>query len=343
MAVVDVEVDRDASTAVSRTKSGPERQMLINMAQGAECRIAVIENGRLEELYTERASTISHVGNIYLGKVTNVEPSIQAAFIDFGIGQNGFLHISDVLSSYFKKGSMQERVGKKHPRHTRPPIQECLSRGDEVMVQVIKEGIGTKGPTLTTYLSIPGRFLVLMPGMNRLGVSRKIEDDNARKEARQLLNQLSPPEDAGFIIRTAGVGRTKTELQQDLNYLLRLWTTIQKKKESGPAPHELYEESDLVVRTLRDVLSNNITKIICDQAETLKTVRDFLSVAMPRGKTRTAMHEGPKPLFAAFGIEREIEHIRSRHLPLASGGSLVFDSTEALVAIDVNSGKNRSQ
>src|SRR5690606_34535848 len=230
-------------------------EMLINVSQGEECRIALLENGKLEELYMERTSSTSHVGNIYKGKVMNVEASIQAAFIDFGLGRNGFLHISDLLPTYFgRRGDegYQEAVGRKLARRDRPPIQRCLRRGDEIVVQIIKEGIGTKGPTLTTYLSIPGRIIVMMPGMSKMGISRKIEDEAERKRLRQILDQLEPPEDCGFIIRTAGVGRSKAEIQRDLAYLTRLWQQINKKIQSGPAPMTLYTEGDLVTRTVRD-------------------------------------------------------------------------------------------
>jgi len=318
------------------------KEMLINMAQEEECRIAVVENQRLEELYVERSNTIRYVGNIYKGKVCNVEPSIQACFVDFGIGKNGFLHISDLHTSYFpSKVRTVERVGQKHPRRDRPPIQDCLKRGQEIIVQVIKEGIGTKGPTLTTYLSIPGRFLVLMPGMNRMGVSRKIEDEDARSKMRDVLSQLRPPQDMGFILRTASEDRNKRELQQDMNYLVRLWKGVQDKMKSEPGPCELYQESSLVIRTLRDIYSSNIQRIICDSEKTLKQIRDFLRIAMPRTKTRIVLHEGPVPLFTKYKIEEEIQKIQTRHVPLASGGSLVIDPTEAIVAIDVNSGKYR--
>src|ERR671913_1667504 len=187
------------------------KEMLINVSEGEECRIALLENGRLEELYMERTSSTSHVGNIYKGKVTNVEASIQAAFIDFGLGRNGFLHISDLMPTYFgRRGEdVQETVGRKMARRDRPPIQRCLRRGDDIVVQIIKEGIGTKGPTLSTYLSIPGKILVMMHGMGKMGVSKKIEDEVERKRLRQILEALEPPEDCGFIIRTAGVGKTK--------------------------------------------------------------------------------------------------------------------------------------
>src|ERR1700691_4029844 len=171
--------------------------MLINISQGEECRIALVEDGRLEELYMERTSATSHVGNIYKGRVTKVEPSIQAAFVDFGLGRNGFLHISDLMPSYFgRRGEdIQESVASEMARGDRPPIQRCLRRGDEIVVQIIKEGIGTKGPTLSTYLSIPGKILVMMPGMGKMGVSRKIEDDEERRKLRHILDSLKPPKD----------------------------------------------------------------------------------------------------------------------------------------------------
>src|SRR3712207_6117399 len=220
------------------------REMLINVSEGEECRIALLDDGKLEELYMERTSSTSHVGNIYKGKVTNVEPSIQAAFVDFGLGRNGFLHISDLMPHYFgRKGEdIVETVGKKMARRDRPPIQRCLRRGDEIIVQIIKEGIGTKGPTLSTYLSIPGRILVMMPGMGKMGVSRKIEDEEERRRLRTILDSLKPPKGVGFIIRTPGVGRTRTETERDLNFLTRLWENLEKKRKSGSGPMELYTE-----------------------------------------------------------------------------------------------------
>src|SRR5439155_317922 len=233
------------------------KEMLINVSEGEECRIALVDDGKLEELYMERTSSTSHVGNIYTGRVTNVEPSIQAAFVDFGLGRNGFLHISDLMPTYFgRKGEdIQESVGRKMARRDRPPIQRCLRRGDEIIVQIIKEGIGTKGPTLSTYLSIPGRILVMMPGMGKMGVSKKIEDEEERRRLRTILDSLKPPKGVGFIIRTAGIGKSKADIQRDLTYLSRLWQQIEKKRDSGPGPMELYTEGDLVARTVRDVFS----------------------------------------------------------------------------------------
>ena len=319
------------------------KEMLVNVSEGEECRIALIDNGKLEELYMERTSATSHVGNIYKGKVTNVEASIQAAFVDFGLGRNGFLHISDLMPTYFgRQGEdIQESVGRKMARRDRPPIQRCLRRGDEIIVQIIKEGIGTKGPTLSTYLSIPGRILVMMPGMTKLGVSRKIEDEEERRRLRTILDGLKPPKDVGFIIRTAGIGKTKVEIQRDFTYLTRLWQDIDKKNTTFAAPTELYAEGDLVTRTVRDVFTSDVERIVVDSKDVSKKIKDFIKIAMPRTKNKVELYEEPTPLFHKYGIEKEIELMYSRHVPLPSGGSLVIDSTEAIVAIDVNSGKFR--
>jgi ribonuclease E len=319
------------------------KEMLINVSEGEECRIALVDGGKLEELYMERTSSTSHVGNIYKGRVTNVEPSIQAAFIDFGLGRNGFLHISDLMPSYFGGDAedIQESVGRKMSRRDRPPIQRCLRRGDEIVVQIIKEGIGTKGPTLSTYLAIPGRILVMMPGMAKMGISRKIEDEVERRRLRQILDSLKPPKDVGFIIRTAGVGKTKAEIQRDLTYLARVWTGFVKKRDSGPGPLELYTEGDLVSRAVRDVFTSDVERIIVDNKDVAKHIKEVVRLANPRSKNKVELFDEPVPLFHKYGIESQIELMHSRHVPLPSGGSLVIDSTEAIVAIDVNSGRFR--
>ncbi len=180
-------------------------------------------------------------------------------------------------------------MGRKLARRDRPPIQRCLRRGDEIIVQIIKEGIGTKGPTLSTYLSIPGRILVMMPGMSRMGVSRKIEDDIERRRLRQILDSLKPPKDVGFIIRTAGVGKTKTEIQRDLTYLTRLWMNFVKKRDSGPGPMELYTEGDLVTRTVRDVFTTDVERIVVDDKEVAKRVKEVIKLANPRAEQGRAL------------------------------------------------------
>ncbi|MCS7034951.1 MAG: Rne/Rng family ribonuclease, partial [Phycisphaerae bacterium] len=201
-------------------------------------------------------------------------------------------------------------------------------------------GIGTKGPTLSTYVSIPGRILVMMPGMSKFGISRKIEDEEERRRLRQILDSLKCPEDVGFIVRTAGVGKSKAEISRDLQYLTRLWKNINDKLKL-PAPVQLYTEGDLVTRTVRDVFSSDIERIVVDNKEVARKVKEFFKIAMPRTKNRVELYEDPIPLFHKYNIEQEIERIHSRHVPLPSGGSLVIDSTEAIVAIDVNSGKFR--
>ncbi|MCY2965125.1 MAG: Rne/Rng family ribonuclease [Planctomycetota bacterium] len=329
---------------------------MVNALQPEESRIAIIEDGVLEELYIERNSLENYVGNIYKGRIVNIEPSIQAAFVDFGVGRNGFLHVSDVEFQYYKHLGIpnadgddegEERRGPKKRFNERsvrnkPPIQEIFRRGSEVLVQVIKEGIGTKGPTLSTYISIPGRYLVLMPGLGRVGVSRKITDDGIRRQLRQALEQLKPPKGLGFIIRTAGIERSQKDLQRDLHYLLRLWKEIVQKIQQTKAPGGIYEESDVVIRTIRDIYNKEIETVWIDAPEAYERARDFLKVVLPRHADRIRLYDGKEPLFHHYKIEDEIARIQLRRVPLEGGGSLVIDQTEALVAIDVNSGNFRA-
>ena len=321
------------------------REMLINVAESEECRVAVVEDGSLEELYVERASLGSHVGNIYKGKVVNIESGIQAAFIDFGVGKNGFLHVSDLHPRYFPKasGKHTDSVGRRQSLKERPPIQNCLHKGDELIVQVTKEGLKTKGATLSTYLALPGKYLVMMAWMRKHGVSHKIEDEDERKRLRQILVESKPAKEQGFIIRTAGQGCSKRDIQNDLRYLKRLWRTIEKRIETEKVPGELYQESNLVIRTLRDVFNSKISGIICDSENVVRRVRDFLRIATPRLKPKVTYYDGRIPLFHKYKIEDEIAKIQSRTVELKGGGSIVIEQTEALVSIDVNSGRYRKQ
>ncbi len=343
-----IEDDKDPRKKTRTSKAAPAgtqgavREMLINVAEAEECRITILQDGRIDELYVERTDSSSNVGNIYKGRVSKVEPSIQAAFVDFGLPFQGFLHISDLHPQYFPDSKGEpEMVGKKTPRRQRPPIQSCLERGQEVIVQVIKEGIGTKGPTLSSYISIPGRFLVMMPGMEQLGVSRKIEDDTKRRKMRDLLGQLSLPSGMGFIMRTAGMDRTKRDLQRDLNFLSRLWKRVALRIKKEPAPSELYRESDLVIRTIRDVYDTNLKRIVVDSAEVANRVREFLAIASPRAQDVVEVFDSPEPIFHHHGIETEINQLHKKKVDLPCGGSLIIEQTEALVAIDVNSGTFR--
>jgi len=316
-------------------------EMLINVVENEECRIAVVCNGELEELYMERASVQRHVGNIYKGRVNNVEPSIQAAFVDVGMPKNGFLHVSDVIGrAYPSRLRKDKSKGKKRGRR-RDSIQDIFRPGDDVVVQITKEGIGTKGPSLTTALSIPGRYIVLMPHLGRLGVSRKIENEAERRKMREQLASLNPPPDLGFIVRTAGQGRNKRDIRGDLNYLIRLWKVVKSRAKSEKAPAEIFRESDLVLRTLRDVYTPDIQTIWADSEAVLRRARDFMKIVMPRYQKRAKLYEGDVPIFHKYGIEEAIERVYSRTVPLPRGGGLVIDQTEALVAIDVNSGSFR--
>lgn len=319
------------------------REMVINVAEREECRVAVIENGSLEELYVERASLDSHVGNIYKGKVVNIESGIQAAFIDFGGGRNGFLHISDLHPRYFpgKEALGADSIGRRRALKGRLPMQKCLHKGSEVIVQVTKEGMNTKGPTLSTYLALPGKYLVMMPWMTKQGVSHKIEDELERKRLREILEESNLPRDVGFIIRTAAQGASKRDVQRDLRYLVRLWYSIEKRMQREKSPAELYRESDLVIRTLRDVFTSKISKIICDSEAVVRKIRDFLSQAYPRHKRGVIYYKGKVPLFHKYKVEDEIAKVQSRTVALKSGGTIVIEQTEALVSIDVNSGKYR--
>ncbi len=332
-----------------------KKEMLINVLQPEESRIAVVEDGILEELYVERNSLENYVGNIYKGRVVNIEAGIQAAFVDFGVGRNGFLHVSDVEYQYYKhlekggngrNGDDGPQKGKRrfNERSVRnkPPIQNIFKRGSEVLVQVIKEGIGTKGPTLSTYISIPGRYLVLMPGLQRVGVSRKIVDDDIRRKLRSSLNELSPPPGLGFIIRTAGLDRTKKDLQRDLNYLIRLWRVIVRRLKKNPAPDDIYEDSDMIIRTIRDIYTSEIDSVWIDEPQAFERAREFMKAVLPRQVNRIKLYEGKEAIFHKYKIEDEIDRIQIRHVPLKGGGSIVIDQTEALVAIDVNSGNSRA-
>ena len=223
----------------------------------------------------------------------------------------------------------------------KPPLQDIFRRGDEVLVQVIKESIGTKGPTLSTYISIPGRYLVLMPGLNRVGVSRKIADEGQRRKLREIMNELNPPKGLGFIVRTAGLDRSKRELARDLAYLLRLWKVILRRIKKARTPAPIYQESDMITRTIRDIFNAEIDTIWIDEPAAFERAQEFLRVVMPRFVDRLKLYDEKVPIFHKYGIEDEIAKIQRRRVDLPEGGSIVIDQTEALVAIDVNSGNFR--
>ncbi|MFQ5965479.1 MAG: ribonuclease E/G [Candidatus Scalinduaceae bacterium] len=317
--------------------------MLVNAIEPEESRIAILEDKVLEELYIERFSREQIAGNIYKGRVVNIESSIEAAFVDIGLTKNGFLHASDVKypqSDGDQSGNDDSTVKTKE---IKPRIKSLLKPHQEIFVQITKEGIGDKGPSLTTYVSLPGRFLVLMPDVNRIGISRKIIDETERKRLKEIIEELNPPPNLGFIVRTAGVNQTKRELSRDINYLQRLWKVIESKGHKADSPSVIYQESDLVIRTIRDIFSSDIDEITIDSETVYKKIRYFLRLIMPSCVKKLRLYKNPEPLFHKYNIENEIEKIHNKEVRLPRGGSIVIEQTEALVAIDVNSGKYREE
>jgi ribonuclease E len=355
--------DEDADDPlVAHRGEKPRQLVVVNDVPGEETRIAILEQGKLAQFHSERTTTATNVGSIYKARVVNVEPAIQAAFVDFGEGANGFLHISDLHPKYFprKKGAKDEadaegdgeaggdgkvrteKVGRKIPRRARPMMQDALKRGQEIIVQVLKEGLGSKGPTVTSYLSIPGRLLVMMPDMDNVGVSRKVEDEEGRRSMRKILDSLDLPSGFGFILRTAGFSATRTELARDAQYLTRLWQVMEKRMNAVGAPCQLYAEGDILLRTIRDSIDQTVDGIVVDNEQAFHRAKAFLEVVSPRTATKVHFYDRKTPVFHAFDVERQVELLHSREVPLPSGGALVFDQAEALVAIDVNSGRSRS-
>ncbi|MBN1256553.1 MAG: Rne/Rng family ribonuclease [Planctomycetes bacterium] len=317
-----------------------KRYMLMNVVDPEEIRVAITGDEGLEELYLERTGKGFQAGNIYKGKVQNIEPRLQAAFIDIGGEKNAFLAASDVIppdGGY--KGILKKRRGRRLDGEGHPPIEKMLWKGQELLVQITRESIGNKGPSVTTYISLPGRYLVLMPAVAKRGVSKKIHDDKERKELREALEQLDPPSDLGFIIRTAGQGKGGQELKNDLDYLMRLWKAIVRRTKTAKSATLIYEENDLVIRAIRDFMQENVSEILIDREEEFKRARDFLGTVMPNFKKRAKLYDSNDTLFHQFGIDQEIEKAFSRRVNLKSGGTLIIEPTEAMVTIDVNSGR----
>ena len=308
--------------------------MLINVVEPEETRIAILEDNQLEEFYLERATQERIVGNIYKGVVTNIQPSLEAAFVDFGRRKHGFLHASDV-----RNDAAQQDSGKRNGSGTtQGDISQLLQEGQHILVQVTKEGIGDKGPALTTYLSLPGRCLVLMPGLSRRGVSRRIVQEPERQRLRNLIKDLKIPSGIGIIARTASEDSSHKDLERDLDYLVKLWTVVEARARKSDAPALIYQESDQVIRAIRDVFTDEISKIVVDSPEVFERAREFLNLVMPGHVRKVRLHKDHQALFHKYGVEAEIEKMGSRTAALKSGGSIVLEQTEALVAIDVNSG-----
>lgn len=309
---------------------GLMKRMLINATQEEELRVALVDGQTLVDLDIEIPSRQQKKSNIYKGRITRVEPSLEAAFVDFGADRHGFLPLKEVSRSYFRG---DPEAGSKIQ------IKDVLREGQQLVVQVDKEERGTKGAALTTFISLAGRFLVLMPNNPRAGgVSRRIEGDD-RAELRDILRDLQVPEGAGIIVRTAGVGRSREELQWDLDYLLNVWKAIEQAAESRPAPFLVYQESNAIIRALRDNLSNEVGEILVEGQEIYEQAHDFISRVMPQSVQRLKHYQDDIPLFTRFQIESQIESAFGREVRLPSGGAVVIDHTEALVSIDINSAR----
>ncbi|MFN0056895.1 MAG: ribonuclease E/G [Planctomycetota bacterium] len=320
------------------------RQLLINTVEPGEVRIALLEDGRVIDYHLEEAVERSIHGNIYLGRVVNIEPGIQAAFIEIGESKSAFLHVSDLHHAYQHARDIPFDRLAERPPELRVLIQDILRRGQTLLVQVTKDPIGHKGPSVTTFISLPGRFLVLMAGMARSGVSKKIEDPQLREQLRELADSLKVEDDAtGVIVRTAGADQPRKELEKDLRYLRQVWAGIRDLVDGSQPPKLVYEESDLVIRTIRDLFTSDVKQILVDSEAVAGQVVEFLKRTMPRYAARVEVYTGATPLFYEYQVERQIDEIYDRKINLPSGGSLVIDETEALVAIDVNSGRYRQE
>jgi ribonuclease E len=305
------------------------KRMLINATQREELRVAIVDGQSLYDLDIETPAKEQKKANIYKGRITRVEPSLEACFVDYGAERHGFLPLKEISRQYFTPGVDQAKAG----------IRELLKEGQEVVVQVDKEERGNKGAALTTFVSLAGRYLVLMPNNPRAGgVSRRIEGDD-RANLREALDQLKLPDEMGLIIRTAGVGREADELQWDLDYLLQVWKAIDEAARSRPAPFLIYQESKLIIRALRDYLRNDIGEVLIDSEELYNDAREFMQQVMPQNLRKLKLYKDTVPLFSRFQIETQIENAFERTVRLPSGGSIVIDQTEALTAIDINSAK----
>jgi len=301
------------------------KRMLVNATQPEELRVAMVDGQKLYDLDIEAAGREQKKSNIYKAKVTRVEPSLEAAFVDYGAERHGFLPLKEVSRSYFGEGGS----GRK----------DSLREGQEIVVQVEKEERGNKGAALTTFISLAGRYLVLMPNNPRAGgVSRRIEGED-RSEMRDTMAALNIPEDMGLIVRTAGVGRNAEELQWDLDYLLHLWSAIETASRERAAPFLVYQESNVIIRALRDYMRNDIGEILVDSQATFDKARDFIQQVMPHNLAKLKLYQDSVPLFTRYQIESQIESAFRREVRLPSGGAIVIDHTEALVSIDINSAR----
>jgi ribonuclease G len=348
------------------------RQKIIINSTPQEARVALLENDALVEIHIERTRQRSIAGNIYKGRVIRVLPGMQAAFVDIGLEKAGFIHASDLFGGTLPAGYLEdedaddlssaddaapeeerpeEGVAAKSDPPARPshrgrrdrvtpylPLEEVLKKNQEILVQVAKESIGTKGPRLTSHISLPGRHLVFTPTINHIGVSRRIADNKERKRLRDIVQSLRPPQ-GGFIVRTASEGLTKKEIHDDMRFLLKLWSGITAKSEQCSAPALLHDDMDVILRILRDLFTADVHSVIIDNPQDYARVKDFSAEFAPRLVHRIKLYDQPEPIFDHYDIEPQIAKALDRRVYLKSGGHIVIDHTEALTAIDVNTGR----
>jgi len=305
------------------------KRMLINATQSEELRVALVDGQRMYDLDIESGFREQKKANIYKGRITRIEPSLEAAFVDFGADRHGFLPLKEISREYYKPGSASGRIS----------IKEAVAEGTEVIVQVDKEERGNKGAALTTMISLAGRYLVLMPNNSRAGgISRRIEGEE-RQQLREALNGVSIPKGMGIIVRTAGIGKSSEDLQNDLNFLLSIWDSVKEENDKKPAPFLILAESNIIMRSIRDHLRKDISEVLIDNKETYDYAIQFLRKVMPHYESRVKFYQDDVPLFNRYQVESQIETAFQREVKLPSGGSIVIDPTEALVSIDINSAR----
>jgi ribonuclease G len=334
--------------AVFQKEKGSYRELIIN-SEPLEKRVALLVDGRLEKFEIERESDSRMVGGIYKGKIKNLDPGLKAAFVDIGYTKNAFLHYWDMLPAAADSSVEVVRVNKKKnapPRPVDPTVKDIPSMyppGSEIVIQVTKGPIGTKGPRTTTNLSIPGRYLILTPFSDGCGISRKIEDLAERKRLKTLINELTIPEGVGVIVRTAGEGKKARYFVRDLHLLLKTWEDIQAKMKNDRAPACLYQEPDLVERTVRDFLTEEVDRVLIDSKDDHERTQKLVAQISKRSASKIAFYKDSIPIFERFNIERQIEQTGQRKVPLPSGGEIIIDETEALIAVDVNTGSHKNR
>jgi ribonuclease G len=329
-----------------RPEKKVHKEVVIN-AETLETRVAVLEDGRLEEFNIERTTEERLVGSIFKGKVRNLEDGLKAAFVDIGFEKNAFLHYWDIVPNQFDSGvEIVERPTGRDRRPARPKItQKDIPRlyppGGEIIVQVTKGPIGTKGPRITTNLVLPGRYLVLLPNSDQSGISRKIENQEERKRLKKILRELAIPDGMGVIMRTAGEGQQKRYFVRDLALLLEEWNGVQERMKKQPPATCVFQEPDLIERTVRDFLTEDVERIVVDNSKAHDRMREMVSKISKRAADKVKLYADAQPIFDRFGISKQLENAFSRQVHLKSGGYIVIDETEALVAIDVNTGRHK--